>query len=209
MDSSPHRHAAQEPGTPRGPPRESLEDESLVDQKLEEACKAALEANERFLALQHRSHEMATPPAPAPTPAAATPPAQGIPHREHRAPPPTPEDPRGPAPPPPAPVPQPAPMPAHADAEPKDRRQEQRSPAPSPPKKWILAKPLVRYLFEDEEPEESYHDLREQDERNFIHSSDEDQDQDAPVDEDPQPSPQQHQGHSQRKEGRRSVPPSP
>ena len=65
MDSSPHHDAAQEPGTPRDPPRESSDDESLVDHKLEETCKAALEANERFLALQRQSHEKATPPTPA------------------------------------------------------------------------------------------------------------------------------------------------
>ena len=69
MDSSPHREAVQEPGTLRDPPRESSDDKSLVDHELEEARKAALEANECFLALQRRSHEKATPPAPAPTPA--------------------------------------------------------------------------------------------------------------------------------------------
>ena len=52
----------------------------------------------------------------------------------------------------------------------------------SPPKKRIPAKPLVRALFEDEEPEESYHNLRQQDEEeNFIHSSDKDVDQGAQV----------------------------
>ena len=77
-------------------------------------------------------------------------------------------------------------------------------------KKRIPTKPLVRDLFKDEEPEESYHNLREQDEEgNFIHSSDEDKDQGAQVEEDPQPSPQQQQGHRRRKEGRRSVPSSP
>ena len=68
----------------------------------------------------------------------------------------------------------------------------------------------MRDLFEDEEPEESYHNLREQDEEgNFIHSSDEERDQGAQVEEDPQPCPQQQQGHRGRKKGRRSVPPSP
>ena len=141
MDSSPHRHAAQEPCTPRGPPRESSDDENLIDHELEEACKATLEANERFLDLQRQSHEKATPRAPARTPAPAVPPRQRAPHQEHRAPPPPPEDRRGPAPSPPAapappaPVPQPTPKPAPTAAEPKDRRQEQRSPAPSPPKR--------------------------------------------------------------------------
>ena len=50
---------------------------------------------------------------------------------------------------------------------------------------------MARDLFGDEEPIESYHNLREQDEEgNFIHSSNEDVDQGAQVGEDPQPSPQ-------------------
>ena len=96
MDSSPCCDAAQEPGTPRDPLRESSDDESLIDHKLEEVCKAALEANERFLDLQRQSHEKATPLAPALTPAPAVPPRQREPHQEHRAPPPPPEDQRGP-----------------------------------------------------------------------------------------------------------------
>ena len=52
--------------------------------------------------------------------------------------------------------------------------------------------------------------MREQDEEgNFIHSSDEDRDQGAPVREDPQTSLQQQQSHRRRKEGRRTVTPSP
>ena len=95
-------------------------------------------------------------------------------------------------------------MPAPAAAEPKDRRQEQRSPAPSPPKKRIPAKPLVRDLFKDEKPEESYHILREQDEEgNYIHSSNEDLDQSALVEEDPQPSPQQQHGRGRWQRGLR------
>ena len=74
MDSSPRRDAAQEPGTPRDPPRESSDDKSLIDHELEKARKAALEANECFLDLQRRSLEKATPPAPAPRPAPAVPP---------------------------------------------------------------------------------------------------------------------------------------
>ena len=177
----------------RDPRRESSDDESVVEHELEEARKNALEANQRYLALQKRSHGKAIPPAPA-----AEHQQQGAPHREHRAPPPLPAEPRDPAPPPPAtsaPVtlaPQPAPNPAAADATPQDRHQEQPSPTPSPPKKRIPAKPLVRDLFGDEEPVESYHNLREQDEEgNFIHSSDEDGDQGAQGGEDPQPSPLQ------------------
>ena len=69
---------------------------------------------------------------------------------------------------------------------------------------------MAQDLARDEEPLESYHNLREQDEDgNFIHSSDEDEDQDAQVEEDPQPNPQQQQGHRRRKEGRRSKAPSP
>ena len=47
MDSFPHRDAAQEPGTPR----ESSDEESIVDPELEEARQAVLKANERFQAL--------------------------------------------------------------------------------------------------------------------------------------------------------------
>ena len=169
--------------TTRNPRPESSDDESVVDHELEEARRNALAANQRFLDLQKRSQEKATPPASAPTPATAEHQQQGAPHREHRAPPPLPAEPRGPAPPPPAtpapttPAPQPAPNPAAADATPQDRHQEQLSPSPSPPKKRIPAKPLVRDLFGDEEPVESYHNLREQDEEgNFIHSSDKDVD---------------------------------
>ena len=69
---------------------------------------------------------------------------------------------------------------------------------------------MAQDLARDEEPLESYHNLREQDEDgNFIHSSDEDEDQDAQVEEDPQPNPQQQQGHRRRKEGRRSEARSP
>ena len=84
----------------RDPRRESSDDESVVDQELEEARRNALAANQRFLDLQKRSQEKATSPAPAPTPAAAEQQQQGAPHQEHRASP-LPEEPRGPAPPPP------------------------------------------------------------------------------------------------------------
>ena len=53
------------------PRRESSGDESEVDHELEEARRNALEAHQRFLALQKQSQEKATPPAPAPTLATA------------------------------------------------------------------------------------------------------------------------------------------
>ena len=134
MSSPPRRDA-------RDSQRESSGDESDAERMLEEARRAALEAHQRFLDLQRRSHEKATPPAPAPTPATAEPHPQEDPHPEPRAPLP-PADPRGPAP-----------------------------PTPSPPKKRIPAKKLAQDLAGDEEPLESYHNLREQDEDgNFIHS---------------------------------------
>ena len=49
----------------RDPRRESLDDESVVDHELEEARRNELAANQRFLDLQKRSQEKATPPAPA------------------------------------------------------------------------------------------------------------------------------------------------
>ena len=206
MSSPPRRDTA------RDSRRESSGDESETDRMLEEARRIALEAQQRFLDLQRRSHEKATPPAPAPTPATAELHPQEDPHLEHPAPP-LPADPRGPAPPPPAPAPAaPAPQPARTPdvAPPRGPPQEQPSPTPSPPKKRIPAKQVAQDLARDEEPLESYHNLREQDEDgNFIHSSDEDEDQDAQVEEDPQPNPQQQQGHRRRKEGRRSEARSP
>ena len=126
MDSSPHRDAPKEPTAPRDPQRESS-DEEIVDDELEQARVAALEAQERFQALQRRSQEKVSPPVPAPMLAAAAPPKQVTPRQELRAPPPPPELPRGPVLPPPAspapaaPAPQPAPMPTPAQAKPKGR----------------------------------------------------------------------------------------
>ena len=166
MDSSPHRDAPKEPATPRDPPRESSDDESVADQELEEARAAALKATEYFQALERRSQEKASPPVPAPTPAAAAPPEHGTPRQKHRAPSSMPEVPRGPTPPPPASpapaakAPQPAPMPAPAQTEPKSRHQEQPSPAPSPLKKRIPAQTEEEERYQDEEPEFSYYDLR-------------------------------------------------
>ena len=58
MSSPTQRDAA------RDPRLESSDDESVVDQQLEEARRNA--ANQRFLDLQKRSQEKATPPAPTP-----------------------------------------------------------------------------------------------------------------------------------------------
>ena len=49
MDSSPHVDAPKEPAAPRDQLRESSDDESVVDQELEEARAAALKATEYFL----------------------------------------------------------------------------------------------------------------------------------------------------------------
>ena len=55
---------------------------------------------------------------------------------------------------------------------------------------------------QDEDPETSNHNLREQDEEgNFMHLSDDDQGRGKQVDEDLQPNPHYQQGHSRRKEG--------
>ena len=206
MSSPPRRDTA------RDSRRESSGDESETDRMLEEARRVALEAQQRFLDLQRWSDDKATPPAPAPSPATAEQQQQEDPHQEHPAPP-LPADQRGPAPPPTPQAPAaPAPQPARTPdvAPPRGPDQEQPSPTPSPPKKRIPAKRLAQDLAGDEEPIESYHNLREQDEEgNFIHSSDEDEDQGAQVEEDPQPNPQQQQGHRRRKEGRRSKAPSP
>ena len=76
MDSSPRREAPKESAAPRDPERESSDDESVADQEPEAPHAAALKAKEYFQALERKSQEKASPPVPAPMPAAAAPPEQ-------------------------------------------------------------------------------------------------------------------------------------